>query len=96
MKHATSNESFDTSDLTKRLLAMPQVLRVGIDHLRYDFRYDSQAKQIEVTYEFTCGIPHISGTIAAKNSKRGRSKAKNSASFIEKRCEKFSLGRATN
>jgi hypothetical protein len=63
MKHATSNESFDTSDLTRRLLAMPQVLRVGIENLRYDLRYDSRAKQIEVPYEFTCGIPHISGTM---------------------------------
>jgi cell division ATPase FtsA len=49
-------------DLTKRLLAMPQVLKVGIENLNYDIRYDSDAKQIQVTYEFTCGIPHISGT----------------------------------
>lgn len=42
---------------------MPQVLKVGIENLKYDFRYDSQAKQVQVTYEFTCGIPHISGTM---------------------------------
>jgi hypothetical protein len=42
---------------------MPQVLRVRIENLSYDIRYDSQAKQIQVTYEFTCGIPHISGTM---------------------------------
>lgn len=58
-----SHESFDMSDLTKRLLAMPQTLRVGIENLIYDIRYDSQARQIQVTYEFTCGIPHISGTM---------------------------------
>ena len=41
---------------------MPQVLKVGIENLNYDIRYDSEAKQIQGTYEFTCGIPHISGT----------------------------------
>jgi uncharacterized lipoprotein YbaY len=51
-----SNESFDMPDLTKRLLAMPQVLKVGIENLNYDIRYDSEAKQIQVTYEFTCRI----------------------------------------
>lgn len=57
MKHGTSNESFDTSDLTNRLLAMPQVLKVGTEKLNYDFRYDSQAKQVQVTYEFTMRHP---------------------------------------
>jgi hypothetical protein len=50
------------SDLTNHLLSMPQVLKAGIENLHYDFRYDAQTKQIVVSYEFTCGIPTISGT----------------------------------
>lgn len=50
------------SDLTKTLLAMPQVLRAGVENLNYDIRYNAETRQIEVSYEFTCGIPHISGT----------------------------------
>jgi len=51
-----------SDNLTKSLLSMPQVLKVGVEKLIYDIRYNAEARQIEVSYEFTCGIPHISGT----------------------------------
>ena len=63
MKKTVADRTLDMSDLTTKLLTMPQVLRVGVENLSYDIRYNSQTKQIEVTYEFTCGIPHIKSTI---------------------------------
>lgn len=50
------------SDLTNQLLSMPQILKAGVENFSYNIRYEAQTKQIVVSYEFTCGIPTISGT----------------------------------